>query len=73
MTCQCGNNVIIEVVAKCDDRCGITCNDMEYDGYIPNGLSIGRGDYIEFDFCSKCGRIQGFQPLEISDIETILK
>lgn len=72
MSCNCENNTIVKVYAKCDDRCVIQCDNMEKEGYVPRNINIGGGDDISFSFCSQCGKIQKFKPLSISDIEEAL-
>ena len=73
MTCKCGSTTIISINGKCRDLFDCSYNSRsgktyEYDGYVPSGLGIGEGDYIEFDFCAVCGTIQGFEPLSEQDI-----
>lgn len=31
--------------------------------YVPHGLNIGGGDYIEIDVCLDCGQMQGEWPV----------
>ena len=33
------------------------------EGYVPENLNIGGGDYIEFTYCLQCGKIQGDFPI----------
>jgi hypothetical protein len=66
MKCQnCQSERIIGVGAKCSDlfqaidrRTG-----REKLGYVPKNLEIGGGDYIDFEYCMDCGRIQGQFPI----------
>lgn len=59
MTCNnCKSNKIIDVSAKCNDMCSINYDILETDGYVPFGLNIGGGDYIDFEYCGNCGMIQ---------------
>ncbi len=40
--------------------------EIEYDGYVPENIGIGRkygGDYIDFSYCLDCGQIQGKFPI----------
>lgn len=70
MTCQtCNNSRIASVTAKCSDTCSIRLGDSEVDGYVPDDLGIGGGDYVEFNFCLNCGQMQGNFPLPPSKIE----
>lgn len=58
MTCVCGSERIVEVSGKVSDSCFVRQGDDEHEGYVPYGMGIGGGDYIEFDYCLDCGRIQ---------------
>ena len=65
MACDvCGSSRIMGVMGKCSDMCAISFKDEQYDGYVPNDLNIGGGDYIEFDLCLDCGKLQGEFPIE---------
>lgn len=35
-------------------------NGNQYEGYVPNDIGIGGGDYIEFSYCLDCGQIQNW-------------
>ena len=70
MKCQkCGSKRVGWVNAKCSDCCATGIDEKEQDGYVPDDLGIGNGDYVEFDFCFNCGQIQGKFPLPISILE----
>lgn len=69
MICKCGSDRIAEVQVKCSDRFYIFSNGKQHDGYVPNDLGIGGGDYIEFDYCLDCGQIQGDFPLPVTKLE----
>lgn len=70
MNCQdCKSERILELSAKCSDCCGYTLGNFSSDGYVPAGLGIGGGDYVEFNLCLDCGKIQGKFPRPLSDIE----
>ncbi len=65
-TCQsCGAVSIVEVCAKTSDMCVMKHLHREYDGYVLRDMGVGEGDYIEFDFCTRCGQIQGEFPKPI--------
>ena len=69
MECQsCKSDNILKVSGKVSDMFfGSLVNaEIEKDGYVPNDIGIGGGDYIEFDYCLKCGQIQGEFPLSPS-------
>lgn len=60
----CTTSRIIAVMGKCSDMCVVQMGDKEHEGYVPDGCGIGGGDYIEFDLCLDCGKIQGHFPLK---------
>ncbi len=70
MKCQnCESERVMSVSAKCSDMCSLQLGDMEKDDYVPDHIGIGSGDYLEFDYCLDCGRIQGEFPLkEINEL-----
>jgi hypothetical protein len=72
MTCKCGSSLIINFQAKCGDLSRTCYKSYNTDGYVPRGLSIGGGDYIDFDFCAACGLIQHFAAIEETELELIL-
>lgn len=61
---------LASVNAKCSDMCCYTSEDLTTeDDYVPSGRGIdgdgkGYGDYIIFDYCLDCGRIQGKFPIK---------
>ena len=67
--CICGSARILSVSGKTSDGCCMDYGDVQYDGYIPSGLNLGHGDYLEFDLCLECGHIKGTFP--ISDATVI--
>jgi hypothetical protein len=74
MPCQkCESNRILVVNAKCSDLCAVSLNGAEKNGYVPDDLGIGGGDYIEFRLCLHCGQIQGKFPLPLAEIEEPLE
>ncbi len=63
-TCiHCESDRIANVTAKCSDMCSIRTNGGEHDGYVPDKMAIGEGDYVEFSYCLDCLRIQANGPL----------
>jgi hypothetical protein len=52
--------------------CSASYGDVRGDGYVPSGLNIGGGDYLEFKMCLDCGRVQGKVPFPISE-DTVLE
>jgi hypothetical protein len=64
MACKCGSERIVNVSGKCDDRFSATQVDTQFridSGYVPYEIGIGGGDYINFEYCLGCGRIQDWQ------------
>ena len=65
----CDNQKIAHVGAKCNDMFSLTYENIEIDGYVPSGLNIGGGYYVEFNFCLNCGQIQNFKPVDIQNVK----
>lgn len=57
-----GENRITHVSAKCSDMYSETTEFKDYDGYVPDWIGDGTGDYIEFTICRHCGQVQGDWP-----------
>jgi len=68
MPCTCGSTRIASVSGKCSDLCSFETADYEHEGYVPEGVGIGGGDCIEFDYCLDCGLIQGQFPIKEDSI-----
>lgn len=47
--------------------------DIEHDGYVPNGLGIGGGDYIDMEIDTDTGQILNWKPLSEADIREAIK
>jgi hypothetical protein len=72
MPCKCGSTRVASINAKSSDCNNISLENSgrEHQGYVPRGLGIGSGDYVEFDWCLQCGLIQGMKfPLPEHDLE----
>lgn len=70
MACKrCKSERLANVGAKCSDLCSVTIGDAEHDGYVPDDIGIGGGDYVELEYCLDCGQIQGEFPLPTSKME----
>jgi hypothetical protein len=70
MICKgCKSPRILQVSAKCADCFTVAVGGHEHDGYVPGDLGIGDGDYVEFDMCMNCGRVQGSFPLAEAELE----
>jgi hypothetical protein len=62
----CNNPKMMCVSAKCSDQ--FNCeypNGTEHEGCVPDNIGIGSDDYVEFEYCVNCGKIQGEFPLDI--------
>lgn len=57
----------MRVCGKVSDLFNATYRGGKYQGYVPGGIGIGGGDYIEFCYCLECGRIQGKWPVVPKD------
>jgi hypothetical protein len=68
--CKCER--LMSVTAKCGDLCHIRAGKCEMNSYVPNHLGIGGGDYIRFDYCLDCGKIQGSFPISQETVEQTL-
>lgn len=71
---QIQNLKTITVSAKCSDcffLSGKTENGehIEYDGYVPGGLNIGSGDYIQFTLDLETGKILNWKPVTPDTLE----
>ena len=72
MAClRCGSSRIAEICAKCSDMSDITVGNNHHDGYVIDGMGIGSGDYVEFNWCLNCGQIQGPWPVPESELERV--
>ena len=68
MKCQrCSSERILEATCKCSDMCSFTLAGKDggdhNNGYVPEDMNIGGGDYLEFSVCLDCGQAQGQYPL----------
>jgi len=63
---SCRSTRIINVSGKSRDMNFVLClaDNYKSEGYVPDGLNIGSGDYIEFEYCANCGQIQGEFPIK---------
>lgn len=69
MPCKCGSKRIATVSAKSSDLNYIFIGEKEHNGYVPTDMEIGKDDYLEFDYCLDCGKIQGEFPLPYTKLE----
>jgi hypothetical protein len=65
MECQgCKGENVATVSSKCSDRCHWRADGIDVDGYVPEGVGIGGGDYVYFSYCFDCGQMQGEWPIK---------
>ena len=68
---------MIFVSGKCSDLCFVEMDGQEHDGYVPDDLGIGGGDYITIEFCLDCGQLAGKFPIknpmfiDVEDLEGV--
>lgn len=73
MTCsRCSSARIVQISAKCSDLCYVQIGNRARDGYVPEDLGLGGGDYLRFNSCLDCGQIQGTFPLPVAELEDSL-
>ena len=71
MSCQnCKSDRLITAGGKVSDTFSAYLGEHSYEGYVSSDLGIGRGDYIELEYCGDCGQIQGNFPLQPTCLET---
>ena len=64
MNCRnCSSGRLLEVNGKTSDMCFMSFGEHENDGYVPEGLNLGGGDYLNFTICLDCGQLQGQFPV----------
>ena len=53
----------LHILAKCSDCCSATIPErgLEKQGYVPRGLGIGGGDYIDLTIGTDTGKIEGWK------------
>lgn len=70
MPCKkCESDRIVKVSAKCSDLFFAKIRKHEHNGYVPDDMGIGGGDYVEFDYCLNCGQIVGRFPKNKTKLE----
>lgn len=63
LLCQrCNSPRLSSIFAKSSDRNHGNIEGCEFDGYLPVGLEISSGNFIDFEWCRNCGQIQGEFP-----------
>jgi hypothetical protein len=63
----------MDVTGKTSDLCTCTYKDQERNDYVPLNIGLGDNeDYIRFNFCLECGRIQDKFPISDAQIKKAL-
>jgi hypothetical protein len=73
MSTFCLHKRVLRISSKTCDCFNITGDDIDYEGYVPEGLNLGGGDYIEFSYCIDCGKIMGQFPISEEDLKDAVK
>lgn len=62
--CNCQTPRIASVQGRVADTCELEVPHLgiRHDGYVPNGIGVGSGDYLFFSYCLGCGQIENFKP-----------
>jgi len=72
MPCKCER--IARVSGKTSDLCYFETEGKEKNGYVPSGVGIGGGDYIDFSYCLDCGMIQSSEfPVSEESVELLFE
>lgn len=70
MICKkCESPRVLSASGKCSDRFGCDLGNVSHDGYVPEDMGIGGGDYLAIDFCLNCGQVQGDFPFPETEME----
>lgn len=72
---SCKSSRLLYVNGKTSDLCFMRMGEREHDGYVPrwSGVASDCGDYLEFDLCLDCGKVQGKFPKKPIPLEKKLK
>ena len=76
MSCKCGSDRIMRINGKTSDMFDCSYASIEHQGYVPEGIVIGDGgygDYINFEFCLECGKIQGKFPITDDEVKAAIE
>ena len=64
MACdKCNSKRVVSISAKCSDLCSSSFQGHEKQGYVPDAIGVGGGDYADFSYCLDCGKLQGSFPV----------
>ncbi len=72
MKCQrCNSPRILDIFGKSSDCNSFSIGDgPDHQGYVPDDLNVGDGDYIEVRLCLDCGQHQGKFPVPLHPLES---
>ena len=77
MSCdKCSSDRIISIGGKTSDMFNCQYKDIDHGGYVPEGIIIGDGgygDYIQFNLCLECGKIQGKFPISDNQVKKAIE
>lgn len=61
----------LRIQAKCSDLCYTEFEEFSKDGYVPENIGIGGGDYIELEIDIETGQILNWNTTEDQIIEAL--
>jgi hypothetical protein len=69
---------ILTIQAKCSDLCNVgytndKFEEFSHDGYVPEGIGIGGGDYIEIEIDVETGKVRNWNTTEEEIINALKK
>ncbi len=62
---QCKGGRFASISAKSSDRNSGQVDGVDFEGYVPDNIGIGGGDYIWVEWCLDCGQIVGAFPAAV--------
>lgn len=63
---SCSHERTFSLGGKCSDRAYWTWPSGESgDGYVPQGLGLGGGDYIDVEVCIDCAKVIGLSAADV--------
>jgi hypothetical protein len=69
---RCNSENTASICGKSSDLNGGYIRGEKFDGYVPEDIGVGGGDYIELNWCIDCGQIQGlYNPSEAISVEQV--
>ena len=65
---KCESDRILGVGAKCNDIWAVAFSGVSQVDYAPRDVGLGGGDYLDFQICLDCGKVQGDFPIEDPEV-----